>query len=46
MDQDKGKHDSGDNPKDAARKKVVQRPVYFISSLLQGLDPGILACKS
>ena len=35
MDQDKEECDSGDNPKDAARKKVVQRPVYFASSLLQ-----------
>ena len=36
MDQDKEERNSGDNPKDAARKKVVQRPVYFVSSLLQG----------
>ena len=36
MDQDKEEHHSGDHPKDAARKKVVQRPVYFVSSLLQG----------
>jgi ribonuclease HI len=35
-DQDKEEHDSGSNPKDTARKKVVQRPVYFVSSLLQG----------
>ena len=34
--QDGEEHDSGDNPKDAARKKVVQRPVYFVGSLLQG----------
>ena len=46
-DQDSGKHGNNDNPKDAARKKVVQRQVYFISSRLQGgLDPGTLACKS
>ena len=36
MDQDKEERGSGDHPKDAARKKVVQRPVYFVSSLLQG----------
>src|SRR3990170_3277067 len=35
-DQDSSEHDSESNPKDAARKKVVQRPVYFVSSLLQG----------
>ena len=35
-DQDKEESDIRCNPKDAARKKVVQRPVYFISSLLQG----------
>ena len=36
MGQYKEKHDSGDNPKDVAKKKVVQRPVYFVGSLLQG----------
>jgi hypothetical protein len=36
MDQDKEEHGSEGNPKDVARKKVVQRPVYFVSSLLQG----------
>ena len=46
MDQDKEEHDSGDHPKDAARKKVVQRLVYFVGSLFQGLDPGTLVCKS
>jgi hypothetical protein len=46
VDQDKEEHGSEGNPKDAARKKVVQRPVYFVSSLLQGLDPGTLVCKS
>ena len=35
-DQSISEHDNNDNPKDAARKKVVQRPVYFVSSLLQG----------
>ena len=35
-DQDNNEHDNKSNPKDAARKKVVQRPVYFVSSLLQG----------
>ena len=35
VDQDKEEHGSIDHPKDAARKKVVQRLVYFISSLLQ-----------
>ena len=36
QDQDSNGHDSESNPKDVARKKVVQRPVYFVSSLLQG----------
>jgi hypothetical protein len=45
-DQDSNEHGNESNPKDAARKKVVQRPVYFVSSLLQGLDRGTLACKS
>ena len=35
-DQDSNKHSSESNPKDTAWKKVVQRPVYFVSSLLQG----------
>ena len=35
-DQDSSEHDSEGNPKDAARKKVVQCLVYFASSLLQG----------
>ena len=35
-DQNSSKHDNDDNPKDAARKKVVQRLVYFVSSLLLG----------
>ena len=35
-DQDRREHDSEGDPKDTTRKKVVQRPVYFISSLLQG----------
>ena len=35
-DRDNGKHDNESNTKDAARKKVVERPVYFVSSLLQG----------
>ena len=35
-DQDEEEHDSGGNPKDAARKEVVQRPIYFVSFLLQG----------
>ena len=29
-------HGNKNNPKDVARMKVVQRPVYFVSSLLQG----------
>jgi len=33
MDQDKERHHSGCNPKDITRKKVVQRPVYFVSSI-------------
>ena len=33
-DQDRSEHDKESNPKDAVRKKVVQRPVYFVSSLL------------
>ena len=35
-DQDINEHDNESNPKDAARKKVVQRLVYFVSSVLQG----------
>ena len=35
-DQDNSEHGDEGNPKDMARKKVVQRPVYFVSSLLQG----------
>ena len=35
-EQDSSEHDNEGSPKDAARKKVVQRPVYFVSSLLQG----------
>ena len=35
-DHDSSEHDNEGNPKDVARKKVVQRPVYFVSSLLQG----------
>ena len=35
-DQNSSKHGNECNPKDATRKKVVQRPVYFVSSLLQG----------
>ena len=34
--QNNSKHDNECNPKDAARKKVVQRLVYLVSSLLQG----------
>jgi hypothetical protein len=34
--QDKEEQSSGDSAKIKARKKVVQRPVYFISSLLPG----------
>ena len=36
QDQDREEQGSGDSPKVAARKKVVHRPVYFVSSLLQG----------
>ena len=35
-DQDSNEHGNESNPKDVARKKVVQRLVYFVSSLLQG----------
>ena len=35
-DQDISEHDNESNPKDVAWKKVVQRPVYFVISLLQG----------
>ena len=35
-DQNSSKHGNECNPKDAARKKVVQCLVYFVSSLLQG----------
>ena len=34
VDQDKQEHDNGGHPKDTTRKKVVQRLVYFVSSLL------------
>ena len=36
MDQEKEERGSRDHTKDAARKKVVRRQVYFVSSLLQG----------
>ena len=45
-DQNSNEHGNESNPKDTAKKKVVQRPMYFVSSLLQGLDRGTLACKS
>ena len=45
-DQDSSEHENEGNPKDVARRKVVQCLVYFISSVLQGLDRGTLACKS
>ncbi|XP_073363118.1 uncharacterized protein [Aegilops tauschii subsp. strangulata] len=35
-DHSENEHGIEGNPKDTARKKVVQRPVYFISSLLLG----------
>ena len=35
-DQDSSEHDNENNPRDMTRKKVVQRPVYFVNSLLQG----------
>ena len=35
-DQENNEHDNESNPKDAARKKVVQHPVYVVTSLLQG----------
>ena len=34
--QDNNEHGNESNPKDAARKKVVQCPVYILGSLLQG----------
>ena len=43
-DQNSSKHGNESSPKDAARKKVVQRLVYFVSSLLQGARsryPGV-----
>ena len=45
-DQDREEHGSRGNPKDTARKKVGQHPVYFISSLLQGANRGTVVCKS
>ena len=33
-DRDRNEHDCESSPEDTARKKVVQRPVYFVSSLL------------
>ena len=35
-DQGINEHDSKRNPRDTAKNKVVQHPVYFVSSLLQG----------
>ena len=35
-DQNNSEHNNECNPKGAARKKVVQCPVYLVSSLLQG----------
>ena len=35
-DQDSSEHSNENNPRDTARKKMVQCPVYFVSSLLQG----------
>ena len=35
-DQNSSEHNKDDNPKDAGRKKVVHRPVYFVSSFLKG----------
>ena len=35
-DRDRRKHDSEGDPKDTTRKKVVQRLVYVVSSLLLG----------
>ena len=35
-DQNSSEHDKESEPKDVARKKVVQCPVYFVSPLLQG----------
>ena len=35
-DEGSNEHGSESNPKDTTRKKVVQHPVYFVSSLLQG----------
>ena len=35
-DHDRNEHGIEGNPKNTARKKVVQRPMYFVSSLLQG----------
>ena len=46
VDQDREEQGSGDIPRVAARKKVMQCPVYFVGSLLHGLDRGTLACKS
>ena len=35
-DQDSSEHDNEGNPKGVAGKKVVQRPLYFVCSLLKG----------
>ena len=37
--QNSTRNNNDDNPKDAPRKKVVQCPLYFVSSLLQGARP-------
>ena len=35
-DRGSNEHNSESNPKDTTRKKVMQRPLYFVSSLLEG----------
>ena len=45
-DQEKEVQDSEGNSKTVARKKVVQRSVYFVCSLLQGVDQGILGYRN
>ena len=45
-DQDRNKHDSESDPRDAAKKKVVQRQCTSSVSCCKELDRGTLVCKN
>ena len=45
-DQNSSRHGNECNPKDAARKKVVQRHCTSLVPCYRGLDRGTLVCKS